>query len=49
MTGACLTRYNFPADAAAAAAAFILPMLEYDPARRATAAELLAHPWLAAA
>jgi serine/threonine protein kinase len=25
---------------------FLLPMLDFDPARRATAAEMLAHPWL---
>lgn len=25
---------------------FLLPMLEYVPAQRATAAEMLAHPWL---
>jgi serine/threonine-protein kinase SRPK3 len=25
---------------------FLLPMLEYVPSRRATAAEMLAHPWL---
>jgi len=25
---------------------FLLPMLEYDPARRATARQMLTHPWL---
>ena len=30
-----------------ALAAFMLPMLEYMPDKRATAAEMLAHPWLA--
>lgn len=25
---------------------FLLPMLDYVPSRRATAAEMLAHPWL---
>ena len=26
---------------------FMLPMLSFDPARRASAAEMLQHPWLA--
>lgn len=32
---------------AAALADFMLPMLHYDPERRATAGEMLRHPWLA--
>jgi serine/threonine protein kinase len=35
-----------PAAQAQALTDFLLPMLEYVPSRRATAAEMLAHPWL---
>lgn len=37
------------APQAAALADFMLPMLQYDPDRRATAAEMLRHSWLARA
>ncbi len=35
-------------EQAQALADFLLPMLEYVPERRATAAEMLGHPWLQA-
>lgn len=39
-------RYKWDADKAASFAQFLLPMLEYDPKRRATASQCLQHPWL---
>ncbi|CAM9243495.1 unnamed protein product, partial [Phaeothamnion confervicola] len=39
-------KYHFPRRDAREAASFMLAMLEMDPARRATACEMLAHPWL---
>lgn len=39
-------KYRLARPDAAAAAAFLLPILDFDPARRATAQDCLAHPWL---
>ena len=41
-------KYKFPRREAAAFADFLLPMLRFVPEERATAAEMLRHPWLAA-
>ena len=40
-------KYRFPAERARSFASFLLPMLEWVPRRRASAEELLRHPWLA--
>lgn len=40
-------KYDWPFDEATAFAEFLRPMLEFDPMKRATAAECLKHPWLA--
>lgn len=39
-------KYKWDKDDAKAAASFILPMLDYFPERRATAADMLKSPWL---
>lgn len=39
-------KYNWSADDAAEFENFLKPMLEFDPARRATASQCLEHPWL---
>lgn len=39
-------KYEWKADQALEFSSFLRPMLEYDPAKRATAAECLKHPWL---
>ncbi|XP_018010805.1 uncharacterized protein LOC108668158 isoform X2 [Hyalella azteca] len=39
-------KYEWPDEEARAFADFLLPMLEFDPSKRATAAECLKHPWL---
>lgn len=39
-------KYNWSHDDAAEFENFLKPMLEFDPARRATAAQCLEHPWL---
>jgi len=39
-------RYKWSDDAAQEFADFLLPMLDYDPRRRATAEQCLRHPWL---
>lgn len=39
-------RYKWDRDKAEEFAQFLLPMLEYDPRRRATASQCLLHPWL---
>ena len=40
-------KYGWDPQEAQEFADFLLPMLEYDPAMRATALECLQHPWLA--
>lgn len=42
-------KYDFARAEAEALADFILPMLDFDPSKRATAAQMLAHPWLSEA
>ncbi|XP_013109412.2 SRSF protein kinase 1 [Stomoxys calcitrans] len=39
-------KYEWSLDEAEAFAEFLKPMLQFDPAKRATAAECLKHPWL---
>ena len=39
-------KYEWPRNEAEAFAEFLKPMLEFDPAKRATAADCLEHPWL---
>lgn len=39
-------KYEWPEEEARAFADFLVPMLEFDPSKRATAAECLKHPWL---
>lgn len=39
-------KYEWPMQEAAAFADFLTPMLEFDPDKRATAADCLEHPWL---
>jgi serine/threonine-protein kinase SRPK1 len=39
-------KYEWPTEQALEFSNFLKPMLEYDPAKRATAAESLKHPWL---
>lgn len=39
-------KYDWEPTAAQQFADFLLPMLEYDPLKRATAADCLMHPWL---
>lgn len=39
-------KYEWPSDEAESFAAFLRPMLAFDPLKRATAAECLKHPWL---
>ena len=39
-------KYRLPRDEAEALTEFLLPMLDMVPEKRATAAEMLAHPWL---
>ncbi|XP_055371660.1 SRSF protein kinase 3 [Condylostylus longicornis] len=39
-------KYEWPLDEAEAFADFLKPMLEFDPKKRATAADCLDHPWL---
>lgn len=42
-----LEKYEWPIHEAQLFADFLVPMLDYDPVKRATAAECLKHPWLA--
>jgi serine/threonine-protein kinase SRPK1 len=39
-------KYEWSVEQAAEFSSFLRPMLEYDPSKRATAAECLQHPWL---
>jgi len=39
-------KYHWSADEARKFESFLLPMLDFDPNRRATAAQCLEHPWL---
>ena len=39
-------KYHFEEDEANMVASFLLPMLDYNPKSRATAAECLNHTWL---
>ena len=41
-----IKKYHFKENEAQALTDFLLPMLEYYPERRASARELLRHPWL---
>jgi serine/threonine-protein kinase SRPK1 len=41
-----MERYDWPDERAASFASFLIPMLAYDPAHRANAAECLIHPFL---
>ncbi|XP_062419072.1 SRSF protein kinase 3 isoform X2 [Pungitius pungitius] len=41
-----LEKYHFLLEEATAFSDFLLPMLEYNPERRATAVQCLLHPWL---
>ncbi|XP_043645782.1 SRSF protein kinase 1 [Drosophila teissieri] len=41
-----LEKYEWSESEAASFASFLKPMLEFDPTKRATAAECLQHPWL---
>uniref|UniRef100_A0A8C3HVD6 non-specific serine/threonine protein kinase n=1 Tax=Chrysemys picta bellii TaxID=8478 RepID=A0A8C3HVD6_CHRPI len=41
-----LEKYEWPQEQAAAFARFLLPMLDFLPERRPTAAQCLQHPWL---
>ena len=40
-----MEKYEWPEQEAHAFAAFLLPMLHFDPEQRATAADCLRHPW----
>lgn len=41
-----LEKYEWPLEQAAQFSDFLLTMLEFEPGKRATAAEGLQHPWL---
>ncbi|KRX39215.1 SRSF protein kinase 1 [Trichinella murrelli] len=41
-----ITKYEWAEEEAESFTSFLLPMLEYDPSKRATATDCLAHPWL---
>lgn len=43
-----IQKYEWPIDDATQFADFLRPMLEFDPDKRATAAQCLEHPWLKA-
>jgi len=42
----CRTKYHMPDEEAELFCSFMLPMLEIQPEKRATAKEMLKHPWL---
>jgi len=46
LTDVLKKRYKWSDEAAREFADFLLPMLDYDPRRRATAEQCLRHPWL---
>jgi len=46
LTSVLVDKYRMHIDQAAALNDFLVPMLEFDTAKRATAAHLLSHPWL---
>jgi len=46
LTDVLKKRYKWSDEAAREFADFLLPMLHYDPRRRATAEQCLRHPWL---
>uniref|UniRef100_A0A1A9ZQZ2 non-specific serine/threonine protein kinase n=1 Tax=Glossina pallidipes TaxID=7398 RepID=A0A1A9ZQZ2_GLOPL len=46
MTDLLIANYSWQPDEARKFSEFLLPMLEYDPNARATAAECLKHPWM---
>jgi hypothetical protein len=39
-------KYEWESRAAQEFTDFLIPMLDYDPAKRANASECLSHPWL---
>lgn len=41
-----MEKYHFPEDEALSLSDFLLPMLEIVPSQRASAQEMLSHPWL---
>ena len=41
-----MEKYEWPRKKAQDFANFLIPMLEFDPNKRATAVQSLAHPWL---
>ncbi|XP_046682935.1 SRSF protein kinase 1-like isoform X2 [Homalodisca vitripennis] len=46
MSEVLIEKYEWPASTARAFSEFLTPMLEFDPDRRWSAAQCLAHPWL---
>uniref|UniRef100_A0A8C0IJE4 non-specific serine/threonine protein kinase n=1 Tax=Chelonoidis abingdonii TaxID=106734 RepID=A0A8C0IJE4_CHEAB len=46
LSSVLLEKYEWPREQAAAFAQFLLPMLEFLPEQRPTAAQCLEHPWL---
>ena len=41
-----IEKYEWPLEQATQFSAFLLPMMEYIPEKRASAADCLRHPWL---
>lgn len=41
-----MEKYEWPLEQATQFSAFLLPMMEYIPEKRASAADCLQHPWL---
>jgi len=46
LTSVLVDKYRMHIDQAAALTDFLVPMLEFDTSKRATAAHMLTHPWL---